>query len=504
MGRLSHRLAPALAALLLVLPWIQPVSIGPRPNAWPWLVSAACLACVLLLRHHLRVQLALQALLAAALISSAMAVAQYAGLAAHLPGVWPVGPGEAFGNLRQRNQFGSLAAMGLACLLGLQAAASGASRLKSPGPGAWLALGLLAVGNATSQSRTGFLAWILVALAWAWFCARQQRPGLRLALVALPLALGLAMLLPRLLQWGLGTGLDCPPSGCGVLGRLAQTGNDSRLALWSNVLSLIAQRPWTGWGWGELGYAHFITLFAGERFSEKLGHAHNLPLHLAVELGLPLALLVCAGVLLAVWRARPWAEADAQRWTAWLVLGVLALHSLLELPLWYGPFQITLLLAVAFLWRSRPGTRPAGRYRTTAWPDAAAAGLLGLVALLGLDYLRVSQPFLPPAQRSAWLAGHPLEQAQAAWWFREEAGFATLVLTPLHAGNAQAVHALAVQQLHHSPEPVVIEKLLDSARLLGRMPELAFYAERYQAAYPAAHAQWRARQPAGPLAAPQP
>lgn len=495
MRRLSQGLAPGLAGLLLILPWVHPVSNGPAPNAWPWLVSAACLAGVLLLRQHLRVTQALQALLVAALISSAMAVAQYAGLAHQLPGVWPVGPGEAFGNLRQRNQFGSLTALGLACLLGLQAAtATDPMRRRRQGLGAWLALGLLALGNAASQSRTGFLAWVLVALLWAWFCARHLRPGLRLALAALPLVLLLAVLLPWLLQaWGAGPG--CPPAACGVLGRLAQSGEDSRLLLWRNVLSLIAQRPWTGWGWGELDYAHFITLFEGPRFTEKLGHAHNLPLHLAVELGLPVALLACAGVLVSVMRARPWAETDALRWTAWAVLAVLALHSLLEFPLWYGPFQITLLLAVAFLWRSRPGKRPAAPSPAWAWPEVAAVGLLGLVAVLSLDYLRVSQPFLPPAQRSAYLSGHPLAQAQAAWWFRQEAGFATLVLTPLHAGNAEAIRTLALEQLHHSPEPVVIEKLLDSAALLGLRSELAFYARRYQAAYPAAHAHWLARQP---------
>ncbi|WP_258305060.1 O-antigen ligase family protein, partial [Escherichia coli] len=65
-----------------------------------------------------------------------------------------------------------------------------------------------------------------------------------------------------------------------------------RATLWSNVLELIAQRPWAGWGWGELDYAHYIHPFAGERFCVLLDNAHNLPLHLAVELGLPAALLL--------------------------------------------------------------------------------------------------------------------------------------------------------------------------------------------------------------------
>ncbi len=62
------------------------------------------------------------------------------------------------------------------------------------------------------------------------------------------LAYGLAVLaLPWLLS--LVTGLQ---SG-GLFGRLVDsTGCSSRKILWSNVLTLIMQKPWLGWGWGEL------------------------------------------------------------------------------------------------------------------------------------------------------------------------------------------------------------------------------------------------------------
>ena len=116
---------------------------------------------------------------------------------------------------------------------------------------------------------------------------------------------------------------------------------------------LILQKPWTGWGWGELDYAHYITLFPGARFCVLLDNAHNLPLHLAVELGLPFALLVCGVASLWVWRARPWAETDPVRQLAWGILAVVGLHSMLEFPLWYGPFQIVTLWALALLWRGR-------------------------------------------------------------------------------------------------------------------------------------------------------
>lgn len=53
------------------------------------------------------------------------------------------------------------------------------------------------------------------------------------------------------------------------------------------------------------------NLYTGERFCAILDNAHNLPLHLAVELGVPMAAILCGGAAYAIWRQRPWAERDA-------------------------------------------------------------------------------------------------------------------------------------------------------------------------------------------------
>jgi hypothetical protein len=76
-------------------------------------------------------------------------------------------------------------------------------------------------------------------------------------------------------------------------------------------LHLIAQQPWLGWGWGELSFAHYVTLYDGPRFVEILDNAHNLPLHLAVELGIPAAVLICGGFAWLVLSARPWREPNS-------------------------------------------------------------------------------------------------------------------------------------------------------------------------------------------------
>src|SRR5207253_1916786 len=140
-----------------------------------------------------------------------------------------------------------------------------------------------------------------------------------------------ALLLPHLLE--VVTGVPAAT----LAGRLSEElGCISRKVLWSNVLDLVAERPLAGWGWGELDYAHYMHLYGDEvRFCDILDQAHNLPLHFAVELGVPFALLATGVVLWLVVRARPWVAPDGQRQLAWGVLMVLSTHSLLEYPLWY-------------------------------------------------------------------------------------------------------------------------------------------------------------------------
>lgn len=495
----SAREKPGLwLAAFLVLPWLTAYTAGPQSNVWPWLVSAGCAVLVGLFWRRLDATLIAGAWLLAAAVSAAIGLVQYFGLAPALsPWISQTGAGEAFANLRQRNQFATLTSIGLLALIALQARQAARPRL----PGwAYAAMALLALGNAASSSRTGLLQWLLIAaLTAAWALRGQRRLGL-LALQAL-LAYGLAVLaLPWLLN--LATGL----SSAGLLGRLADApGCASRRVLWSNVLTLIAQKPWLGWGWGELDYAHFMTLYPGPRFCEILDNAHNLPLHVAVELGIPAALALCGAIVWGVWRGQPWREADPARQLAWGVLAVIGLHSLLEYPLWYGPFQLACGLSVGLLW-ARAATG-AGRVLQDFKRNRAVTQYLrwlvaivsiALLAFAGREYARVSQLYLPAEARSAALRDDTLNKLRGSWLFGNEVRFAELSVTPLSPANAAAMHALALQLLHYSPEARVAEKLIASARLLGRDEEALQVAARYQAAFPDAYARWMAAQAAQP------
>jgi hypothetical protein len=433
----------------------------------------------------------------AALLSTLVGLLQYFGQTDWVsPWVNATPRGIAYGNLRQRNQFATLTTIGLSAVLfwGVPAAVT-RNRL-------WVVWGLtvlLAVGNASSSSRTGLTQlMVLSGMAFIWRATGRNRCAADSALwTCLLLAWGSYVLACWFLP--VGVGLDHATSG--ILGRMQDEmpSCSSRIALWSNVLHLIGLQPWTGWGWGNLDYAHFTTIYPQERFCDLLDNAHNLPLHLAVELGVPVALCVCGVMVWLLAIARPWGETNAIRRMAWSVLAVVGLHSLLEYPLWYGPFQLAVVASLSMLWCSRgaPGNTNRER-RANGCPTirqrviraVMATGMLSACAYAAWDYWRVSQLYLPVAERHAAYREDTLEKVRSTWLFQDQVLFAELTTTPLTRSNAQHIHATALQLLHFSPEPRVVEKLIESAVMLDRDDEALFYLLRYKAAYPQEHARW--------------
>ena len=513
--------ASAVAACIFV-PWLNPLAGGPSAMMQPWMLAAAATLLLWAVvvpqvsRRRLLLVLAMALLLTAigkaappvllavgglgmvaitavighsaasrpwllsgianawllaAVASCAIALTQYFGWSTHV-GTWinPTEPGEAFGNLRQRNQFATLTSIGLASL---------AWKIQQGLSLRWTvpAAVLLAVANAASSSRTGALQLFLVALLCLIWVQVQRRQVLTACAVAVVAYVVAALALPLAVEqsWGV--------SAPNAFRRLASPdGCSSRAVLWGNVLHLIAQKPWWGWGWGELDYAHFATLYPGARFCDILDNAHNLPLHLAVELGVPVALLACGGFLYWVVRQRPWSESDARRQLAWTVLAVILLHSMLEYPLWYGPFQMAFGLALGLLW-SRPN-KPEQENVGRAGQRIVAA-LLALVLLVAaVDYHRISQLYAEPADRSDFYRNLSLPRAGDSWLFRDQVAFAELSVTELTRENAGKVNALALELLHYSPEPRVIDSALQSAMWLGREDMALWLLARYKAAFP--------------------
>ena len=146
---------PGVVAMM-ALPWLNPWTSGPSPEVMPWLMTFACLAAVLGAMPQGRAAWVAPVALAwllAALLSSAMGLMQYMGAsAAWTPWVSGAALGEAFANLRQRNQFASLTNIGLLAVLGWAAQARVGSKSKVWKTGLMLSTVLLALGNAASSS----------------------------------------------------------------------------------------------------------------------------------------------------------------------------------------------------------------------------------------------------------------------------------------------------------------------------------------------------------------
>ena len=481
-----------------VMAWVGRRIAWQTNRLMPWLVSAW---------------------LTAAIISSLLGLLQYLDMASSLS-PWvnqPAFKGDAFANLRQRNQFATLTSIGLVALLAGAYAMLHAPRKSTHlfalqhrfvTTGSFVLLNVLALGAACSMSRTGVLQWFLVSVLaglWAW---RQRRTDSTngaqptrathvasawwLLVVSAPLLLLLWSLVMPLVSQHL-TGQQ----GASLAMRVAGSAQDygvcgSRSVLWANVGQLIAQKPMLGWGWGETDLAHFLTLYKGTRFCDILDNAHNLPLHLALELGVPIALGVLLLIGAWIWQRRPWQEPDSWCVMAWGVLLVVGVHSVLEYPLWYGPFQMAVGLSVGLLWAlpkhdtfnaqvnevTPNATRDAA---TEAWSLLLASVFFLACLYAAWDFYRVSQIYKPVEQRDARYSGNPLAHAKQSVLFRNQAEFAELTLQNVTASNAQAVYDQAQRVVHYSPEPRVVQRLIDSAKLLGHDDEADHWAVRLAA-----------------------
>ncbi|WP_353235562.1 Wzy polymerase domain-containing protein [Diaphorobacter ruginosibacter] len=513
MKAVHHTLALAVKSLAVAIPFLFAYTRSPMTNFWPLIASAMCgwlivVLCITrvdrpaALRQELAQCLRWGLILAGALASVVGLIQFFLGDVGMSPWIYPSALGQAIGNLRQRNQQATLILMSaLALLLWLPALLApqeherrhryeglrSAAVVLLP----WV-LALLAMGSGATASRTGAVEWVaLVLLLWLWR-ASVGKLALAMGVAGLLAYLLAAWALPELLLRWTGVQMD------GLFMRVADTSHrcTSRLTLWSNMLYLIELKPWLGWGWGELDYAHYSTIFPGERFCLLLDNAHNLPLHLAVELGVPVAIGFCALVAWATWRGKPWRETEPARQLAWGVLAFIGMHSMLEFPLWYGPFQLAVVLAVTILLLPRRDVqvRLQTVLRVRVFLLAACCAWLAGVFIVSHDFLRMSQLYVEPPQRIAkWRDLTAREVSESPDFFTDQAEFAWLTTASINERNAVQMHAMARRMLHYSPEPRVITKLIESAQLLGFQAEVDEQLELLRIAYPDAYAHFKAR-----------
>lgn len=425
--------------------------------------------------------------LAGALINAFMGLLQYLGLAGQL---WPWVPetlqrGVAFGVFRQTNLFATLLCCGIACAVYL------AQNKKISVSMAWLIVAILHLGLAASGSRIGVVqsvAFALLGMLW-----HRQQPAIvtRLLVGQLAVLALAALLLPFLAQLH---GFE-PRS---LAQRLAHMSQDSRLAVWADSVQLILAKPWMGWGWGEFAYGHYM-LAPAQRFNPDsiLDNAHNMPLQLAVELGLPAACLVCGYFAWIVWRAKPWLAGKQANQVYWLIIFSLTLHSMVEFPLWYASFMFLFALvlgAVSPPFRQHIESEALSQqpvfFRRIPWLARALALLMVVFcAVVWVQYQQVIRVYATPSKMVAQRA-EAVADAQGAWLFKGQIEYAEFAQLSADNTAAAIMREKAERLLHFSAEPRVVQGLLYALWRLDEQAELIRHAHRYCVAFPLAYARW--------------
>jgi len=455
LAALAAMAALGLVALPALVSWLQGRQSGSIIAS-----AVSCVACAALVFKAGTHQSALQppgglmpslffAILVGSLASALVALVQV------FASSWPDGSwvaqssvaGRAVGNLRQANHLSSLLLWGALAVIGLREISfqswtvgevhRGHKPLDQPQRSilavqpvlSALALALMVFGVVLTASRTGMVG---VGLLCLWGIAdRRLSRGSRWMLLATPVVYAAAW-------WGMAWWAQAPEHVFGGQQRMAEGDiSGSRFRIWADTLQLIAAHPWAGVGWGNFNFAWSLTPFPN-RHSAFFDHTHNLPLQLAVELGVPMALLICGLLLWALWRAwtnalRAEPVASAAGRCAVMMILLIGLHSLLEYPLWYSYF----LLPTAFVWGFALGlpvaqhtngevstaadspttqnasliARPPAKFRSGmgAWLMAMTGALCMAGAVYSVfDYLRVAEIFASRAGAA------PLEQRIAS------------------------------------------------------------------------------------------
>ena len=102
----------------------------------------------------------------------------------------------------------------------------------------------------------------------------------------------------------------------------------------------------------------------------------------------------------------------------------------------------------------------------------------------------MSQLYLTPQARNPIYREDTATKVGGSGLFPDQVHFAYVTTVPVTRANAGALYPMAEQLLHYSPEPHVVEKLIESAALLGRDDVAAAHIRRYRAAFPEEYAAW--------------
>ena len=380
-----------LGALLLLLPMAYP-GFELKDYAIPRLLGLFAgllfLACLYQWRldRQMRDRL-LYLLLGAVAIEALLGLVQYYLL---VPGNWigyDTRTNRPYGIFQQPNVMASFMATGLALAIWLQMRGHANHWLKGLRHGVILATALLLV---VLQSRVGQLGGALALILLLPQLHRERQLGRVLGLVGLGIAFGLAS---QYWMAGARRGLEIYQSG------------GMRSIYWPYAAKLIAEAPWTGWGYGS-----FESVFLQHYMADKalnpamvqieynLDHPHNEFLYWAVEGGLApmLGMALMGGALL--WRL---GRAGCVKGAALLALVIpILLHTQTEYPFYHAIalwWALLLLIHVLDAEVEEGGTAGHANWREHVYRPWL------LLRFLAIGIPLIVVPFMLTALHTAWV-----------------------------------------------------------------------------------------------------
>ena len=237
--------------------------------------------------------------------------------------------GRPFANMAQPNQLSTLLTMGLISIIYLF------EKKFLHTISASFTAGFLLFGVGLTQSRT---TWVFAICFLIWWFIKRETPTrltMRYLVIWCFLFLAIWIYLPHISN-SLGV-----TSVRGIAER-ATTGLD-RLAMWQQIIILLKDAPFFGYGWGQLNVAQLSNnsdMIANPLF----GYSHNLFLDILVWNGLGLGLILITSMILFLFHLAKSLD-DRESIVLFAMIGAVFVHSMFEYPFAYAYF----LLPVGFL-----------------------------------------------------------------------------------------------------------------------------------------------------------
>lgn len=309
------------------------------------------------------------------LLASVIAVLQ--GLDMAQLGIWAVeGPplGRPGANLAQPNNLATLLGVSCVCLWLLY------EQRRLSGAASCALFAFLFAALAMTQSRTSLLFGPIALIGWAIL---RRRVPLRASAVAMTAATATYWVM----AWG------WPKVQAALLLRgadsIASRGVESpRLKMWGLLLDAVSQRPWSGYGWLQVGAAQLQVADRHPQMGEMWLQAHDLFLDLVVWCGYPIGLLLSA-MILGWFASRTLRVRSLEGGIAMLAVAVVGTHALLELPHHYLYFLVPTGLWIGVAERESGALTALPTYFN--WIPAAL--VIGIAAMVWRDYEAVEDDF---------------------------------------------------------------------------------------------------------------